>query len=144
MPTIDIFNTDREKVGSVELSDKVFGTDVKEHLFHAVVRYQLAKRRAGTHKAKGRTEENKVTVFDQVAFEQIKTRQVSDMLKRFEMSDLLLVLSEKDDTVMRSARNIPGVTVMPVAGLNVYDVLRHSNIAFTRAAVDLVVDRLGG
>ena len=56
MPTIDMFNTDREKVGSVELSDKVFGTEVKEHLFHAVVRYQLAKRRAGTHKAKGRAE----------------------------------------------------------------------------------------
>ncbi|MFO0003046.1 MAG: 50S ribosomal protein L4 [bacterium] len=46
--------------------------------------------------------------------------------------------------VSRSARNIPGVTVLPVAGLNVYDVLRHKNIAMTREAVDSVVARLGG
>ena len=207
MTTLDVYDVSKQTVGSIELDAAVFGVEVREHLFYAAVRYQMAKRRAGTHATKGRalisgggkkpfrqkgtgrarqgttraphwrgggvvhgprprshahkmpkkvraaalrsalsrrTEENKVTVFDQVAFEQIKTRQVSDMLKRFEMSDLLLVLSEKDDTVMRSARNIPGVTVMPVAGLNVYDVLRHSNIAFTRAAVDLVVDRLGG
>ena len=45
-------------------------------------------------------------------------------MKRFEFGDLLLVLDEKDNW-SRSARNIPGVTVLPVAGLNVYDVLKH-------------------
>lgn len=56
MTTVDVFNLDREKVGTVDLADAVFGVEVKEHLFHAVVRYQLAKRRAGTHKVKGRSE----------------------------------------------------------------------------------------
>ena len=54
------------------------------------------------------------------------------------------MLPEKDETVIRSARNIPGVTVLPVAGLNVYDILRHDNLAITRDAVDAVVARLGG
>jgi len=56
MPTIDVYNMNREKVAEVTLDEKVFGADVKEHLLYAVVRYQLAKRRQGTHKAKGRSE----------------------------------------------------------------------------------------
>lgn len=46
---LDVFNLKNEKVGEVEVSDVVFGTDVKPHLHHEVVRYQMAKRRAGTH-----------------------------------------------------------------------------------------------
>lgn len=56
MPIVDVYNTNREKVGEISLSDAVFGAEVKEHLFYAAVRYQLAKKRAGTHKTKGRAE----------------------------------------------------------------------------------------
>jgi ribosomal protein L4 len=35
------------------------------------------------------------------------------------------------------------VTVLPAAGLNVYDVLRHGNLALTRDAIELIVARLG-
>ena len=56
MPTIDVFNTGREKVASVDLDDTVFGGEVKEHLLYSAVRYQMAARRAGTHKVKGRAE----------------------------------------------------------------------------------------
>ena len=45
MPTIDVVNTAKETVGSVELPDDIFGVEVKEHLFYTVVRYQLAKQR---------------------------------------------------------------------------------------------------
>ena len=55
MPTIDVYNTKREKVSEVELADHVFGAEVKEHLLHQVSRYQMAKRRAGTHGVKNRT-----------------------------------------------------------------------------------------
>ena len=66
-----------------------------------------------------------------------------EILKRFEFDDMLLVLSEKDETVLRSCRNIPGVTVIPVAGLNVYDILRHKNMAATTAAIEGIQARLG-
>ena len=39
---IDVFNLKREKIGSLELSDEVFGTEVKEQLFYEVVKAQLA------------------------------------------------------------------------------------------------------
>ena len=82
-------------------------------------------------------------VLDKFELPEIKTRRVVEVLKRFEFADLLLVLPHADDTVARSARNIPGVTVLPVEGLNVYDVLRHANVAITTGALDGVVNRLG-
>jgi len=56
MPVVDVYNLDRQKVGTLELSEAVFGVEVREHLFHEVVRAQLAARRAGTAKVKGRAE----------------------------------------------------------------------------------------
>ena len=55
MATIDVYNMKREKVGSLELADEVFATDVKEHLFYEVVKAQLASRRQGTASAKNRS-----------------------------------------------------------------------------------------
>ena len=54
MPTLTLFNTSKEEVGSISLAEQVFGVEVREHLFYEAVRYQLAKRRAGTHATKGR------------------------------------------------------------------------------------------
>ncbi len=56
MPTVDVFNLESEVTGQLELSDAIFGVPVKPHLLHEVVVYQLAKRRAGTAKTKGRSE----------------------------------------------------------------------------------------
>ncbi|MDB4996813.1 MAG: hypothetical protein JWM74_4245 [Myxococcaceae bacterium] len=55
MATIDVFNMKREKVGSIDLADEVFGAEVKEHLFYEVVKAQLASRRQGTASAKERS-----------------------------------------------------------------------------------------
>lgn len=55
MATLDVFNLKREKVGTVDLSDEVFGAEVREHLFYEVVKAQLASRRQGTATAKNRS-----------------------------------------------------------------------------------------
>ncbi len=52
----DVFNLKREKTGEIDLADAVFGAEVKEQLFYEVVKAQLASRRAGTTKAKTRSE----------------------------------------------------------------------------------------
>ena len=54
MATIDVYNLKREKVGTIDLADEVFATEVKEHLFYEVVKAQLASRRQGTASAKNR------------------------------------------------------------------------------------------
>ena len=68
MPTIDIKDWNNEKVGSVELSDAVFGYPYKEHLVHEAVRNYLASIRRGTHKTKTRAEFNAMAPVDQMAF----------------------------------------------------------------------------
>ncbi|MCB9732254.1 MAG: 50S ribosomal protein L4 [Deltaproteobacteria bacterium] len=59
MPVVDVYNLNHEKVGTLELSSEIFDVEVREHLFHEVVRAQLAARRAGTAKTKGRSEINR-------------------------------------------------------------------------------------
>lgn len=56
MATVDVLNWDKKKVGSVDLDAGVFGITVKEEILQTVVRWQLACRRQGTHKAKTRGE----------------------------------------------------------------------------------------
>ena len=55
MTTFDVFNMKREKVGSIDLADEVFGTEVREHLFYEVVKAQLASKRQGTRGGKNRS-----------------------------------------------------------------------------------------
>src|ERR1700724_4746054 len=55
MATFDVFNMKREKVGSIDLADEVFGAEVREHLFYEVVKARLASKRQGTQCAKNRS-----------------------------------------------------------------------------------------
>src|SRR6185369_2088984 len=52
---VNVFNLKREQVGEIDLSDEVFGAEVKEQLFYDVVKAQLASRRAGTKATKERS-----------------------------------------------------------------------------------------
>jgi large subunit ribosomal protein L4 len=52
---LDVFNMKREKVGSLDVADEVFASEVKEQLFYEVVKAQLASRRQGTAAAKERS-----------------------------------------------------------------------------------------
>ncbi|HZF56270.1 MAG TPA: 50S ribosomal protein L4 [Polyangiaceae bacterium] len=52
---VTVYNLKRESVGELDLSDEVFGAEVKEQLFYEVVKAQLASRRAGTKATKERS-----------------------------------------------------------------------------------------
>lgn len=56
MPKVKVYNLRREESGEIELADEVFGTEVNEALLYDIVKAQLASRRAGTAKTKGRAE----------------------------------------------------------------------------------------
>jgi large subunit ribosomal protein L4 len=56
MPTVDIVNINKEKVGELDLQDAIFGVVVEGHLLHEVVTWQLACRRTGTASTKTRGE----------------------------------------------------------------------------------------
>jgi large subunit ribosomal protein L4 len=54
MATVDVYNLGKEKVGEFELADALFDAEVKEHLIHDTVLWQLARRRSGTAAVKNR------------------------------------------------------------------------------------------
>lgn len=56
MANVSVYNMEGKEVGTLELSDAVFGVDVNEHLVHMAVVSQLANKRQGTQKAKTRAE----------------------------------------------------------------------------------------
>ena len=56
MANVSVFNMEGKEVGTIEVSDAVFGVEVNEHLVHMAVVQQLANKRQGTQKAKTRSE----------------------------------------------------------------------------------------
>lgn len=56
MANVSVYNIEGKEVGTIDLSDAVFGVDVNEHLMHMAVVNQLANKRQGTQKAKTRSE----------------------------------------------------------------------------------------
>jgi large subunit ribosomal protein L4 len=53
---VSVTGLDSKKAGDIELSDAIFGLEVREDLIHRMVRYQTLKRMAGTHHAQDRSE----------------------------------------------------------------------------------------
>lgn len=75
-------------------------------------------------------------VLDALTLEEIKTKTVAAMLKALGAEKkVMIVLPEKDETVLKSARNIPGVNVTLVNTLNTYEVLNADKFIVLKDAV---------
>ncbi len=80
--------------------------------------------------------DNQIIVVDEIAFEEIKTKQVANMLKALNVeSKALIVTNEKNDNVVKSANNIEGVATTFMGSLNVYDILKYDVMVITKDAV---------
>lgn len=96
---------------------------------------RLALKSALTNKA----EESKLIILDEVKFDGISTKKANEALKAVtDERKVLIALGEKDDTVYKSFRNIPGVKVMVANHLNVYDIINAGALVMTKDALALV------
>ena len=91
-----------------------------------------------------RQQEGAITVVDELALSEFKTRRVAGILTALGLTgqSVLIVIAEADEKVETSARNLPRVGVIRAEGLNVYDVLRHRQLVLTVAAVEAIDARL--
>ena len=80
---------------------------------------------------------DEVVILDGFSLEKPRTRDIVSILKSFNLQNksVLIILPEKDDAVVLSARNIPGVRVVRAADVNVYDVIAHAMLLMTKDAV---------
>lgn len=82
--------------------------------------------------------DGELVILDALALPEIKTKVLAGALKSLEIRNALLVIPEKNEVIEKSARNLPGVKVLRVEGLNVYDILRHDKLVMLKGAVEKV------
>jgi large subunit ribosomal protein L4 len=200
-----VLNLDAQSAGEIELKDEIFGLEPRADLIQRVIVWQLAKRRAGTHKTKTRGEVNRTTkkfyrqkgtgsarhgarsaplfvgggkamapvvrshefdlpkkvraaglchalsskakdsklvVLDAASVDQVKTNALAKRLNKLGAADMLIVDGEFEKNFAMSARNLVNVALVPVSGLNVYDILKRDTLVMTKAAVKAIEERL--
>jgi large subunit ribosomal protein L4 len=73
-------------------------------------------------------QEEKLILLDEFPLDGFKTKQVLEVLKRFNVENALIVTNEKNIFLERSTRNISSVEVLHADELNVYDILNHEHL----------------
>lgn len=88
--------------------------------------------------------EENIIVLEGLAFEAPKTKNFVQVLKDLSVDKkALIVTADLDETVALSARNIPGISVITAAGVNVLDLVGHEKLILTKAAVEKIEEVLG-
>ena len=94
---------------------------------------RLALKSALTSKVK----ENEIIVLDSLSFEAPKTKEMIKVLENVKAAKkALIVMSEKDENVVRSASNIPGVRTTVVSAMNTYEIVNATSFIVTKDAVE--------
>ncbi|OLN23107.1 50S ribosomal protein L4 [Domibacillus antri] len=90
-----------------------------------------------------KVKEQNILVLEALSFDAPKTKEFVNVLKNLSVdSKALIVTDTVNEFVALSARNIPGVTVVEAAGINVLDLLGHDKLIMTKAAVEKVEEVL--
>ncbi|MBS7339761.1 MAG: 50S ribosomal protein L4 [Lachnospiraceae bacterium] len=82
-----------------------------------------------------RVQDGKLIVVDELKFDEIKTKKFKAVMDNLKVNKALVVLSENDEKVVKSARNIPTVKTALVNTINVYDILKGDTLVLTKDAV---------
>jgi large subunit ribosomal protein L4 len=194
-----------KEAGSVQLSDAIFGLEPRPDLIQRCVQWQLNKRQAGTHKAKGRAEiwrtgkkmykqkgtggarhgsarvpqfrgggrafgpvvrshatdlpkkvralalrhalsakakGGDIIVLENAQLEAAKTKALIGHFSGLGLTNALIIDgAELHNGFAIAARNIPNMDVLPIQGINVYDILRRQKLVLTKAAIDALEAR---
>ncbi|MBQ1400551.1 MAG: 50S ribosomal protein L4 [Lachnospiraceae bacterium] len=79
--------------------------------------------------------EEKFILVDEIKMDAPKTKDFQAMLDALNVRKALVILDQKDEAVLRSARNIEGIKTAYVNTINVYDILKYQTVVATSAAV---------
>jgi large subunit ribosomal protein L4 len=197
---VEIKTLAAKSAGEIELDDAVFGLKPRADILHRMVRWQLAKRRAGTHETLERGEVNRtgakfgrqkgggrarhgartagifrggakahgptprdythgipkkiralalkhalsakagsqaLLVLEDAKLDAPKTAKLKGAFGKLKIERALIIGgAEIDENFALAARNLPYINVLPIQGLNVYDVLKHDTLVLTKDAVE--------
>jgi len=82
-----------------------------------------------------KVQDQKLIVLDELKMDEVKTKKFAEVLGNIKAEKALVVMEEKNDNVILSARNIPGTKTAVADNMNVYDVMNAGTVVLTKAAV---------
>jgi large subunit ribosomal protein L4 len=89
-----------------------------------------------------RKQEGNLVILDKFELPEIKTKEFMKVMNNFQFENCLIVTVEIDNNVDMSSRNAVGFKVLPVAGLNVYDILKYSKLMLLQSSLPIIEERL--
>ncbi|MFG1344823.1 50S ribosomal protein L4 [Xanthobacter autotrophicus DSM 431] len=118
---------------------RAFGPVVRSHAIDLPKKVRaLALKHALSSKAKAA----QIVVLDNVSLADPKTKALKERLANLGISSVLFVDgAQVEQNIALAARNLPYVDVLPIQGINVYDILRRDTLVLTKAAVDALEAR---
>jgi large subunit ribosomal protein L4 len=113
---------------------KAFGPKPRSHAIDLTKKFRaLALRHALSAKARA----GEIVVLDKAHSVDGKTAALRERFEKLGLTNALFIDgAELDPAFARAARNLPNIDVLPVQGINVYDVLRRKRLVLTKAAVE--------
>lgn len=111
----------------------IFGPQPRDYSYHLPKKMKkVALLAALREKLTG----GEIVFIDSLSVDKPKTKDMMTILRNLGLQEksVLIVLPEKDDTIILSARNIPGVSVMRAVDLNTYEVLAYNILLMTKEA----------
>ncbi len=111
----------------------VFGPHPRDYSYRPPQKVRQAALRSAVA---SKFREEKMLVLDGFGLGEVRTRPFREALKTLGVSSALIVIDGPDEVLEKSARNVPGVQVMQVQGLNVHDVLRYEHLVFLRSGLE--------
>lgn len=120
----------------------VFGPQPRDYSYRLP---RKAKKAALYSALSAKLADGEITVIDGISFDKPRTKDMVALLKNLGLHNTttLIVVPEKNENVIFSARNIPGVRVMRVADLNTYEVAVHNRLLITKQAVEMLTETEG-
>ena len=94
------------------------------------------------HALSSKAKDSKLIVLDSASVDSIKASALAKRLSKLGTTGMLIVDGTFDEKFALSARNLVNVALVPVAGLNVYDILKRDTLVMTKAAVKAIEERL--
>ncbi len=105
-------------------------------------RYTISKklkRLAMKSALSSKVEEKEIIVLDSLSFGAPKTKEMIKVLENVKAAKkALIVMAEKDENIIKSAANIPGVKTTLVSTMNVYEIINHTSFIITKDAINKI------
>jgi large subunit ribosomal protein L4 len=118
---------------------KAFGPRPRSHAIELPKKVRaLALRHALSAKAKA----GEIVVLEKAVSSDGKTKSLKERFGKLELDNALIIDgADLEPGFARAARNIPNIDVLPVQGINVYDILRRRRLVLTKSAVEALEAR---